>query len=231
MIDLGSHLHGPCAGICREICWHWWLHQSWSQPRGARSRMRRALYPHAAPRLSRGNAAWKERTAAEPAPAPHSHQESHYLFLLHWTIKPDRSLLAPAILERCLIERFWRKIPEIILRAAFFQPGVSQSWIRGVRSSWLSWLPAFPTQVPVNITLPWTRARCEPNPTPYLSHKISRIFFGLWQIRHCENTGALAHSWCLWKWHVFPVSDCLFWSLLMKINAIRGAVPGEQQGI
>lgn len=107
--------------------------------------------PTRLPALSRGSAAWQEITAPEPTPAAHRDEESHCLFLLlYWMVKSDMPLLTPSTWERCLIERFWRKIPEIILQAAFFQTCVSQSWIRGVGSSWPSWLPAFPTQVPVN---------------------------------------------------------------------------------
>lgn len=89
-----------------------------------------------------------------------------------------------------MLENLWRKIPEIILRAAFFRQRVSQCWIRGVESSWPLWRSAFPTWVPVKRTLQWAWACCKLNQTPYPSHKISRIFFGLWQIRHYKNIGA-----------------------------------------
>lgn len=159
-----------CPNLQGDFCWHWWLHQSWSQPRGICSRMCGCI-PTQLPELGWGNSAWQERTAPEPAPAAHREQESHHLLLLLcWTVKSDMPLLAPSVWERCLIERFWRKIPEIILRAAFFQPGVSQSWIRGVGSSWPSWLPAFPTQVPVNTNtamnsgLVWAESNTLPQP-------------------------------------------------------------------
>jgi len=134
-------LRSQSARICRESCWHCWLRQSWTWPRGAVSSAMQcvAVSP---PALSSGS---------ESSPAGDNNEKSHYLFLLlHLTVKSNMSLFLSNVWERCLTESLWRKISEVILRAAFFRQRVSQSWIRGVGSSWPSWLSAFPARAPVN---------------------------------------------------------------------------------
>lgn len=141
------------------------------------------------------------------------------------------SLFASNIWRRCLMESLWRKIPEITLQAAIFRQSVSQSWIRGVGSSWPSWLSAFPTWVPVNTNTAMNSGslQAESNTLPPPQKK--QGFLGTVADQTLQKHWSLAHSWHLQKWPGFPVSDCLFWSLFMKMDVIREAVPGEQHGL
>lgn len=191
-----------------------------------------AVSPRGSECWANETAGWQEITAPESSPAGDINEKSHYLFLLFYlTVKSNMSLFVSNVWERCLSESLWRKIPEIILQAAFFQQCVSQSWIRGAGSSWPSRLSAFPTWVPVNPNTAMNSGSlwAESNTLPQSQNKQDI----LWTVadQTLQKHWGLARSWCLQKWHDFPVPDCLFCSLLMKMDVIREAVPDEQLGI
>lgn len=93
-------LRSPSARVCPGGLLTPRLHQSWTQPRGARSSetRRSAASPRGPEPAASDAAGWRDRTAPDSS----SNEESHSL--LHLTVRSNISLLVSNIWERRLIE-------------------------------------------------------------------------------------------------------------------------------
>lgn len=171
MWGLGRHLHGPCAlrvRVCREICWHWWLHQSWSQcvapvqgcvavSLGSQCWAREVL-------LAGDNCSWACCSTTG------TRRVTTFL-LLHWTIKPTCHCLHPVFGKDAELRGSEGKFLRLSSEQHFSSPVLVRA--ESEESDPLGPLGSQPFQPKCQLilTLQWTRARCESNTLPQSQNK------------------------------------------------------------